>query len=369
MGENMTRERNRAIDFYRFLFSLVVALLHYRGYSPFGESPTAFYGGYLAVEFFFILSGYFIMDHIEREFGTFAPRIAPEDVPERTLHFFVERFKRLFPDYALALLLVLLFEVVINHSLSVKQVLIDGGWEFLMVQCFGFPYHNYTLWYCSALLFASVFVYFLVLRFGKGYIYLGAPVVILSVVGFFLRKVGHIDVGSSINIGLLWDGFYRAVAEIGLGCICYCIVEKLRSILNGHNIIILQTGFEMAIVSFIFFIMWRTRRDMKDFVMIVVIAAFVISLVVQKSYLSKALDKPLFGYLGRISYAIYVNQLFIMFVTHKYFSEIPYWPQTMIFLCILILFSAVTNKICDSTVRYIKKRLGKEKTSKTVINQ
>lgn len=51
------RKKNGAIEFYRFLFSCIIYVLHFRGYGNFEKGDGVFYGGYLAVEFFFIVSG------------------------------------------------------------------------------------------------------------------------------------------------------------------------------------------------------------------------------------------------------------------------------------------------------------------------
>ena len=46
--------KNRALEFYRFLFSIVIVLYHYRSQVYDGFLPS----GYISVEFFFILSGF-----------------------------------------------------------------------------------------------------------------------------------------------------------------------------------------------------------------------------------------------------------------------------------------------------------------------
>ena len=61
--------RNGAINAYRFLFAVVIALLHFRYYGGFGAEPTGFRGGYLAVEFFFLTSGFFLIKRIEEQWG------------------------------------------------------------------------------------------------------------------------------------------------------------------------------------------------------------------------------------------------------------------------------------------------------------
>lgn len=56
---NEVGSKKGSLEFYRFYFCIIIFLVHFRGYGLFGNEPTAFYGGYLGVEFFFILSGFF----------------------------------------------------------------------------------------------------------------------------------------------------------------------------------------------------------------------------------------------------------------------------------------------------------------------
>lgn len=65
-GNKNVAQKNGAIEFYRFLFSMIIGLLHFRGYGKLPKN-TAFNGGYLGVEFFFIVSGYFLMKQYEKE--------------------------------------------------------------------------------------------------------------------------------------------------------------------------------------------------------------------------------------------------------------------------------------------------------------
>lgn len=60
----MKTKRVGEIDFWRFVFSLIIVLLHIRAIV--GEENCLFNNGAYAVEFFFILSGYLLMGSIER---------------------------------------------------------------------------------------------------------------------------------------------------------------------------------------------------------------------------------------------------------------------------------------------------------------
>lgn len=62
--------RNGAVEFIRFLFSIVICVLHFWDGEVLGDRRIAFCGGYLAVDFFFVLSGFLMVQHfLDRKIG------------------------------------------------------------------------------------------------------------------------------------------------------------------------------------------------------------------------------------------------------------------------------------------------------------
>ena len=86
--------RNYSIEFYRFLFACIIYVLHVRKYENFSNEYGEFNGGYLAEEFFFILSGFLMMGSICSQ------KIKGEISPERMAeNYFILRYKKLMPQY------------------------------------------------------------------------------------------------------------------------------------------------------------------------------------------------------------------------------------------------------------------------------
>ncbi len=52
------KKRNGTIDCMKFIFAIVVVIYH--GSHFLGETRMAFHGGFIAVEFFFLVSGYLL---------------------------------------------------------------------------------------------------------------------------------------------------------------------------------------------------------------------------------------------------------------------------------------------------------------------
>ena len=63
-------KRNNALEFYRFVFIVFIFFMHFRSYGGFEGDKNYFAAGYLGVEYFFILSGFFMMQKIEKLFAS-----------------------------------------------------------------------------------------------------------------------------------------------------------------------------------------------------------------------------------------------------------------------------------------------------------
>ena len=93
-------QRNREVDFLRFVFAVIIMLHHSR--YVLGDENCLFLGGSLAVEFFFIVSGYLMMASIlraERRQSTGVTRAA---LGTETYHFLLRKIRAFLPEYLIA---------------------------------------------------------------------------------------------------------------------------------------------------------------------------------------------------------------------------------------------------------------------------
>ena len=84
-------KRNYTVEFYRFITIIFIAVFH------FGIQYTGKFhwpkGGYLGVEFFFILSGFFLMREANKD------KIKGESDSKLSVNYLLSKLKRLYPDY------------------------------------------------------------------------------------------------------------------------------------------------------------------------------------------------------------------------------------------------------------------------------
>lgn len=118
----------------------------------------------------------------------------------------------------------------------------------------------------------------------------------------------------------------------------------------------MMTIIEILLFAIIVIVMWRTRRDQKDFIMVFMLGAFVLVTMLNRGYLSKLLNNRLSAALGWLSYPMYLNQGIFQNIAKKVFPGLPFWPVVAASLAALILYSLVVTLFLDWTIKRISCR-------------
>ena len=129
--EKRKKNSNLSIELFRILFTFVIVIHHA---SSFPGGVTCLWNGYLCVEFFFILAGFFLYRSFraEKEHSTFA--------------YLKKRLRRLYPEYLFAALVCILVLGVLNREFDLSKAVN----ELLMLQNTGIFHlggYNFPCWY------------------------------------------------------------------------------------------------------------------------------------------------------------------------------------------------------------------------------
>lgn len=343
------KKRNRAVDFFRFLFCCIVFILHFRDYGSFESENGQFHGGYLAVEFFFIVSGFLMMKKAE----ACMPKKGEEG--KQAFLFLVERYKKLYPYYFLSIILCIVSKKLTDASFSIKTAILKGFPDIFAVQIFWRPYSiNTHFWFVSGLLWASFLVYYLVIKNKDTFVYIIEPISLFLFIGLLYRHFKHLDLTGE---NVLWISGIRAFVEIGLGCFLYSFFKELDKII-GNQTPFFWTVLEIGLLSIILIIMYRTRRDYKDFIMIFLVGAFVLLCFLEKGYLTRALDNKISAFLGSLSYLMYLNQATVTNCAKLYLPHYEFWLAAVVRIVLLAVFSWLELR----TIRAIRNLLKMQKS-------
>ena len=284
-----TTGKNYAVEFYRILATVLICAHHLYKF------PLEYDNLAVCVEFFFLLSGYFLMRTYDREerhsCAAFAKR----------------RLSRLYPEYLLAYL-VLLPGLCLFHGEHLRLEVIVP--ELALLKSTGLFYdgYNYPGWYVCTLFWGELILYCLISHNRKRFTNVVAPLLVLFGYTWLFncgRGIGNLE---------LWDSYFpmlRALCGLSLGVLIH---EAQRSDLLAGLKLWQGTVLEAAALGVI---VYSLATDANLWAL--AILGFVVLLVVttgQRGYLSSVIfNQKFFGSLSALTYGMYLNQaLVILFV-------------------------------------------------------
>ena len=292
-------KRNYLLELWRFFFCIAVLGFHF--FSKLDMSP--FHAGYLGVEFFFVVAGYFVGAY-------YVKKMQGQSLVQRLKAmgaYGISRIKRLYPYYFVALLLMLAVKLFIKEYgiTQIPSVIKNCYAEFLMLQWT--PIGNEVLisagWFVPAVFFAGLFYVglFVVCRTWTGYLI--APVCFIAIYGYYFRLIGKIDVIFSYHSVL------RGIAGVGVGVFVFFLCEKLKGFVKGNSFYS-KFAIGMTIILFLGVFIYTNfgRRSKWDFLIIALYGLGVLLLMAADVKGNEKVEKAV-GLLGKSTYPIYVFQM------------------------------------------------------------
>ena len=224
------KERNHTIELFRFLFAGIVVLHHSR--YLFGDENCWFLGGSLAVEFFLFVSGYLMMEGVEK--ANAGERMAAQNggaVPalgRETLQFLFRRMRGFLPEYLIAWSIGFVFIAAVRHwsAGQLWDAFRDDFWELTLVKMSGLFTHGIdgVMWYLSAMLLVMAVLYPLLRRYQDVMLHLVCPLAALFLYGWLCREEGH-PRDPVVWTGLFYKGLIRTAAGLCAGVVVHGAVR------------------------------------------------------------------------------------------------------------------------------------------------
>lgn len=245
--------KNNSIEFFRFLFICVICLWHFSGYATFVQH------GYIAVEFFFIMSGFFLYRSFERH-----PEIG-------VLDYILHRVKKFFIPFLISFVLLLLLDrkqYIYPHTEITPDALLDKYFVHIheLFLCQGFSLAgnvpvNYPLWFLSILLFSGGILYSMLQCYRQKSLTLIIPILVLLGYNYLFMNGDHSlsTFGSSFVPGIN-TSVVRGVAGMGLGILVACLYERKKRPVSLKKMIISVCGV-FSLIGFILMILANGNYD------------------------------------------------------------------------------------------------------------
>ena len=295
--------RNGKIDLMKFIFSIVVVIYHFNV----GNYNYIFMKkGYIAVEFFFVTSGFLFAKSISRI------NYQKETLVKDSLGFMKRKYFSLFPCHVFFFISCFIYTMfhdkwgygdIFSHFFRSMP-------DFFMMQQIGLS--DITLlryeWYLSAMIIVMFILTPLAIRYRDIFLHYICPIICGVIIGLLYHQK------SDINFTWQWTwicqaGILRAAAEISLGCICYSFCEKgILDRLPKILLIIIETGIYIVVLMYASNL---ALRSMGDYTILILTAAASAISFSERSSVS-FLNNRFVYFLGKLSFPMYLSQLFVM---------------------------------------------------------
>ncbi len=336
----------QALDALRGLAALAVAVFHF----------VDGWGGYLAVDFFLVLSG-FVLSH------SYLYRDALVSPAEFVSH----RIARLYPLH-----LVTLLAFVATYYLTTRSLpAYSDGTLFTFIQNLTLTHNvgvnpngltfNFPSWSISVEFWVNILFIFFVGRATRSTVLLAISVMGLLVIYI---NTGHLDTTYSNYYGFINSGLIRGVSSFCLGILAYRIYlacrdrEDLKEHLNLLEV--------LGLVCVLYVMLGRKGMHSNvDFAAPFLFVFVVLVFAFEEGHLSRWL-KPL-RYLGEISYSIYLNQIIVLILTLYLLGDhgLPAMALFLVFIGALMFVSHLTYQYIEKPSRI----MGRDVFARLILRQ
>lgn len=337
-------KRNYTIDFFRMIFMIIICIHHIQGRLEFKFIQS----GYICVEFFFILSGFYLY------------RSFKKNKELDGIKYTLKKVKRMYPHYVFSFivcLIIIIMRGIMNNNLDAINTIFTSISEILMIQNIGIFNGglNQPLWYFSVLIFGSYLIYELLKKDEKLFLKILGPIIVLFT--FALIKTNTSTIENWDIIYGLYMPLLRGIADLTIGCILAWIYEeyniKIQKFICDKKLISNIIEF-LTYILISYIIINKTDYELYCLILFPLLILFANS---EFSICSRLFDKKLFKKNGDLTYAMYLNHYSILMITatiyNKVLSNILNKIEIIVlYVIIVIIYSYITDKF----VKFITNR-------------
>lgn len=302
----MLGKRNHQIDLWRFVFSLIIVIHHSRNLV--GDDQSEFLGGSLAVEFFFLVSGYLMISSIEKQKGW------TDSIALDTAHFIKKKWCSFYPEVLLAWGISFVFTMIAQRAdiQTVASLFASGFQEGFLLYATGLvaTSTNAATWYLSSMLLCMAILYPLIRKYPKAMKYYVMPLCALLLWGW-MRAEDRTTRNPTYWMGLTYKGNIRALCELQLGAVLYYINQKFKNVYFtkfGKLILtVIEWGCYIAAILYMYFRV-ASRKDILFITLLCI--AVMITFSGKAFYVQGKTLGMVFTVLGKFSFPLYLCHSF-----------------------------------------------------------
>ena len=335
-----SKPRNNLVELGRFVYSLLVLGYHVQ-FSYSDEEVDFFENGALAVEFYFLLSGYFLARSLEKlikdEKTTFFKKV---------YNFMKNKVTALLNVHFLSIIVMIIIIICFDSS-SFWDIFLSGipSIFFLQMAIVWSGDFNKALivpeWYLSAMLFCMLFMVMIFLLLGQKFKGIYSTIILVAILIIITITVGLIT-SWKFNENIVYD--IRAWGEMSIGMFSYyfSIYIKNKTFGNNFNLfikIVELIGYSIPVVFGIIPISANYQAYLMIVTVILEFLAVTITFSEKGNIIKDQKINKAFGYLGAISLPIYLFHPVIIKLIDYINKSTPKWAKYIIVFPLTLILS------------------------------
>lgn len=347
-------KRNGYVDVIKFIFAIVIAEFHL--------GSGIFPGGRVAVEGFFMISGYLMMNSIAKN------KYPSDNIGVSTLKFLAGKYKNLFtmllPSVAIGYVVnCIANEVTAKAFFSRLPLLI---FELIPLKTAGFRgvYVLGISWYLSSMFIALAILYPLVKRFKSSGVLIICPLAAVLGYGALSGLYGNLAVGTDmIKNTIISSGVVRGICGCSLGCLIYEINERVKEKRFTRLATVCFTALEISLFACLAYLMNRHPRSAYDYVCVMLIFGMLTIGICGLSYTSRLMNSNVTAFFGTASTLIVLNHFcWLSFLTHVLPSDFGKTNKILLYIA-LVAVSSLISYICSRGLKLLVNKLSRREAS------
>lgn len=362
---------NGEIDFWKFIFSIIIVLHH--SYCLFGDEIFCFRYGSLAVEFFFIISGYFLASSVMRNQKPYDKKTIGSETAS-----FV--FKKGYALIYYMMFSVVLKLIVLAATKGFKETILNKKifliiTDVLFLNMSGIPAYkiNAPIWYISAMLLAMMVIYPLLRKNSDFFVSVISPLTAIFLYGFMMKHDTYLG-SSDLWYSAVYKGVLRAFAGLALGCFVFKLSQSMKNqplFCGGKKFTphILSALELIAMFGAVYSTYKMGIDDIKFQPIVVMVFSFGFIICTSKAAsISHMFKFKFFKYLGKLSTTIFICQAPVIELLKYANSEVESvvnFTKSFFGKCAItgalaalsVLFAVICLAICDPLKKNIDNRI------------
>ena len=345
-----TKKHNGIISFWKFCFCIMIIIFHTDIFMTDNITSIFSKGGYIAVEFFFLVSGFLMAKSALNK----KDEENSEGLVKETFHFIMKKIKNFFPYVLFAEILGIIFQNI-YLDMNVYQN-VSTIWDLFLLRMTGLKgnFINIPTWYLSSMLLCMMIIYPLLRKYKNNFIYLIGPIIVLFGFGWLNKNYPSFK-SYGTWLGWIYLGTIRAFLNLTLGSILYAICEKLKNINFTKLGKLLITIIEIFGFTLPFFIAhFIDKAYIYDFIVIFILSISIVLAFSEKTLEFKLFNNKFFFWLEKFSFPLFVCHFIIrIFVTKSsLFLSMTYYDKLLVYLSLTFIVSL----ICMFLIDYLKNK-------------